>query len=243
MTKATPTMIRSTTAAIAALLAISVASLAALGTGSASAAPSTATAKTAAVAKIKHSGQRGPRGPRGPRGFVGPAGPQGPAGQAGQAGANGHDGAVAAWSSSIYPKALVPAASGEVAHLSFDSPSAGFVVVSANFATRIKNATTTDCRTITQIADAPSVPVTDPTGQAAAGINDEWIPGNLPTQYNGGTYLGLGGSATRILPVVKGRNNIYLNGKTTCTVSLWGPITMTAMLVQQNPVSTIVPSS
>ena len=239
MTKANLIKTGSSKVTLAALLAVSITAVTALGAGSASAAPSMTTAKHVAVAKIAKHTQRGPRGPRG---FRGPAGPAGPAGPQGQAGASGHDGAVAAWSASVYPRGLVPAVSGEVAHLTFESPSDGFVVVTSNFATRIKNATTTDCRTITQIAAAPSVPATDPTGQSAPGVNDQWIPGNLPTQYNGGTYLGMSGSATRILPVVKGTNNVYLNGKTTCTVALWGPITITAMLVQKNPISTITTS-
>ena len=243
MTNAHHITTRSSKVTLAAVLAISVTAVAALGAGSASAAPTKTTSKQATVTKVMRAARHGARGPRGPRGLTGATGATGPAGATGAAGANGHDGAVAAWSASVYPHGLVPATTGELAHLTFESPSNGFVVVSSNFATRIKNATTGDCRTITQIAPTASVPVTDPTGQSAPGINDQWIPGNLPTQYNGGTYLGLSGGATRILPVVKGQNSIYPNGKTTCTVALWGPITITAMLVQQNPISTITPSS
>src|SRR6266540_3225781 len=64
-----------------------------------------------------------------------PAWPAWPAWAAWPAGPAGPAGVTTVWSESAYPASLVPAPSGEVAHLTFTSPAAGFVVVTANFAT------------------------------------------------------------------------------------------------------------
>jgi hypothetical protein len=142
------------------------------------------------------------------------------------------------WSESAYPPSLVPAPSGEVAHLTFTSPAAGFVVLTANFATRVHNTPNVDCRIQTQIAATAAPPSI--SGGTAPGFADQWINGNLPTQYSAGTYLGLNASATRVLPVVQGANTVYLNGHSDCSAVLWGPITMTALFAQTNPAATIM---
>jgi hypothetical protein len=159
------------------------------------------------------------------------SGPKGPKGDPGRAGVTN------VWTGYAYPTApasVYSSAGAELAHLTFTSPAAGFAVLTANFATRIHQATATDCRVQTQIAPAAGVP-----DETAPGFVDQWINGNLPTQFNGGTYLGLNASATRVLPIVSGSNTVYLNGKSDCTAVLLGPVTLTAVLAQNNPSSTL----
>jgi hypothetical protein len=216
-----------------------------------SAAPSAHPAKSAHSAKKKPPKVRGPRGRRGPAGPAGPAGPRGPAGPAGATGGTGAAGAAGApglagltavWSASAYPPARSPLPSGEVAHLTFASSTAGFALVTANFSTRVHNTTGTDCRVQSQIAPAAAAPTIPVGGASAPGFADQWINGNLPTQNGAGTFLGFSASATRVLPIVAGTNTIYLNGVSDCPAVLWGPITMTAQLAQSNPVATLVAS-
>ena len=182
------------------------------------------------------------RGPRGLRGLRGPIGQTGPAGAAGAAGAAGPAGLTTVWSASAYPATRVPLVTGEVAHLTFTSPAAGFAVVSANFSTRVHNTAGVDCRVQSQIAPTAAAPTIPVGGASAPGFADQWINGNLPTQNGGGTYLGFSASATRVLPVVAGANTIYLNGASDCPAVYWGPITMTAELAQSNPAATLVAS-
>ena len=189
-----------------------------------------------------HHGLRGPRGRRGPVGPVGPRGPVGPAGPRGATGATGPAGTTAVWSASAYPATRVPLASGEVAHLTFTSASAGFALVTANFSTRVHNTAGTDCRVQSQIAPTAAAPTVPIGGASAPGFADQWINGNLPTQNGAGTYLGFSASATRVLPIVAGANTIYLNGASDCPAVYWGPITMTAELAQSNPPATLVAS-
>jgi hypothetical protein len=195
-----------------------------------------ALASSGGVAKKHPKLHRGPRGPRGPRGFTGAAGPAGPVGP------TGPTGATMVWSGSAYPSNRVPASSGEVAHLTFNSPVAGFVLVTANFATRVHNTAGVDCRVQTQIAPSASLPGVGVGNSSAPGFADQWINGNLPTQNGAGTYLGLNASATRVLPVVAGSNTVYLNGTTDCPAVFWGPITLTALFVHDNPAATLVAS-
>ena len=162
----------------------------------------------------------------------------GPKGDPGAKGDTGPAGVTDAWTGYAYPGApasVYSAGGAELAHLTFTSPAAGFAVVTANFATRIHQATATDCRVQTQIGPAAGVP-----DQTAPGFVDQWINANLPTQAGAGTYLGLNASATRVLPVVNGSNTVYLNGKSDCTAALLGPVTLTAVLAQNNPASTLV---
>ncbi len=177
--------------------------------------------------------------------LVGKAGPAGPAGAAGQVGAVGPSGTTTAWSASLYNNiVLAPNTGGAVAHLTFTSPSAGFVKVDARFAVRVRNTydtTATDCRVRSQIAGLPGAPdpAIAPNSTTAPGFTDQWINGNLPTQAGAGTFLGLNLSGARILPVVAGVNNVYLNGVHSCAGAIWGPITISADLVQNNPAATI----
>jgi hypothetical protein len=195
--------------------------------------------KGAAKASKVIRGPRGPRGPRGFRGLRGPQGPQGPQGETGAAGAAGAAGVQAAWSAQ-YPATsafLHPAASGAVAHLTFTSPAAGFAVVTADFEIRARNTfdtTKTDCRVQSQVSPTAGAP-----DGGSAGFVDQWLNGNLPTQNADGTYLSFSQSATRIVPVVSGSNTVYLNGSYDCVNAVWGPITITATLVNTNPTSTV----
>jgi hypothetical protein len=138
--------------------------------------------------------------------------------------------------------ARAPLPSGEVAHLTFTSTTAGFALVTANFSTRAHNATNTDCRVQSQIAPTAAAPTIPVGGASAPGFADQWINGNLPTQNGAGTYLGFSASATRVLPIVAGANTIYLNGASDCLAVFWGPITMTAELAGSNPSATLVAS-
>ena len=208
-----------------------------------SSAPSAHPAKNGHAAKKKPPKKlRGLRGRRGPVGPVGPRGPAGPAGPAGAAGAPGLAGLTAVWSASAYPAARVPLPSGEVAHLTFTSTTAGFALVTANFSTRVHNTAGTDCRVQSQIAPTAAAPTVPVGGASAPGFADQWINGNLPTQNGAGTFLGFSASATRVLPIVAGANTIYLNGASDCPAVFWGPITMTAELAQSNPSATLVAS-
>jgi hypothetical protein len=99
---------------------------------------------------------------------------------------------------------------------------------------RIRNSfdtTHADCRVEVQISAAQ--------GSAGPGVADQWVNGNLPTENDGGTFLGLNASTTRVLPVVVGSNTVYLNGETSCAGVLIGPLTITATLVQNNPSATL----
>lgn len=219
----------------------------------ASATPSAHVAKP--KPKKKHPKvHRGLRGLRGPIGPVGPAGPRGAPGLAGPPGAPGATGATGAtgktgpagltavWSASAYPAARAPLPSGEVAHLTFTSPVAGFALVTANFSTRVHNTAGTDCRVQSQIAAAAAAPSLPLGGTSAPGFADQWINGNLPTQAGAGTFLGFSASAIRVLPIVAGANTVYLNGATDCPAAFWGPISMTAQLAETNPTATLVAS-
>jgi hypothetical protein len=184
-------------------------------------------------------GQRGPRGAAGPAGFAGPAGPAGPAGAAGAKGTDGAAGVQAVWSAqySATSALLHPATSGAVAHLTFTSATAGFMLVTTDFEIRVRNTfdtTMTDCRVQSQLAPAAAAP-----DAAGPGFVDEWINGNLPTQNGAGTYLSFNQSTARVLPVVVGENTVYLNGSYDCADALWGPITITALLANSNPAATI----
>jgi hypothetical protein len=112
------------------------------------------------------------------------------------------------------------------------------VVVTANFAVRVRNnfdSTQIDCRVQTQIAPTAGAP-----DETAPGFVDQWVNGNLPTEIDGGTFLGLNESATRVLPVAQGQNIVYLNGQEQqCRGVLLGPLTMTAVLVHSNPAATL----
>ena len=167
----------------------------------------------------------------------GPRGPQGLQGPKGDPGAKGADGATSAWSGYAYPSGAArfyPSAGGPLAHLTFSSDSAGFALVTANWATRLHQTGTADCRVQTQIAPAAGVP-----DETQPGFADQWINGNLPTQNGAGTFLGLNASATRIVPVASGSNTVFLNGKSDCGAALLGPVTLTAVLVQNNPSATL----
>jgi hypothetical protein len=203
----------------------------------------TAQLKNGAVSKKKINKKtikallKGNRGPRGPQGAQGARGAQGPRGAKGPQGVQGSAGIQAAWSAQRTTSLLHPAASGAVAHLSFTSPSASFALVQANFGVRVRNTfdtTPADCTTRSQISAAAGAP-----SASGPGYVEQWVNGNLPTQRGGGTYLQFDQSAARIFAVSAGKNTVYLNGAYDCQDALWGPITMTAQLVNTNPSSSI----
>ena len=147
-----------------------------------------------------------------------------------------------------YPPAGSPQADGHVATFKFSAPVAGFALVTAQFQVRVKNDGTHDCHLESQLASAPAVIGTVQPGHGSPGFVDSWINSNLPTENTlGGTYLGLNMSVSNVFPVVAGSNTIYLNGQydnygagqANCADALWGPITMSAVFVNENPSSTV----
>lgn len=184
---------------------------------------------------------QGPPGPAGPRGATGAAGLRGATGP------QGPPGAQYAWSSYSYPFQARPQADGHVATFTFDAPSAGFALVTAQFQVRVHNTSGTDCHVESQLSSAPGVlGVVQPNG-GSAGFVDEWVNGNLPTENGGGTYLGQNMSVSRIFSVTAGSNTVYLNGQyngygtggANCADALWGPITVSAVFANQSPSSTL----
>ena len=151
-----------------------------------------------------------------------------------------------AWSGSSYPASGVPQPDGHVARLTFQAPSAGFVLASAQFGVRVLNAAAADCHVMSQLASSAFIPANllGCTGEnCSAGFADTWVNSNLPTQGAGGTYLTFNHSTSVILPVSAGSNTLFLNGTYTgtnpCTSALWGPITISAVFVQTAPASTL----
>jgi hypothetical protein len=166
---------------------------------------------------------------RGPEGPAGPQGPQGVQSAAGLAGAQ------YGWDAWIYPNPGRPQSDGHVATFRFSAPGPGFVLVTAHFGVRVHNNNdgTTDCRVQSQIATSPGVP------NGSAGYIDEFINGNLLTQFDSGTYLEFNESVSRVLPVAAGSNTFFLNGQYNCADVLWGPIDMNAVFLDQNPAATL----
>lgn len=141
-----------------------------------------------------------------------------------------------------------PAADGHVARFTFASPVEGFVSATALFSVRIKNnfaTTKDDCAYETVLAKTPGFlgcpPV--PGGSCALpGYTQGWVNGNLPTFLGEGTYLSFQGAAVTMLPVVRGDNTFYLNGRSSCVDTLWGNLNLTAVFVRSVlPASLAVP--
>ncbi len=156
----------------------------------------------------------------------------------GPKGNTGSPGVTTAWVAEVYPIAAVPQSDGHVATFKFSAPAAGLVDLTAQFQVRVKNTTGVDCHIQNQIASTPSIPNFAP-GATPRGYMDEWINGNLPTQFGAGTFLGLDESVSDVLPVVSGSNTFFLNGHSDCAAALWGPINFTALSVNHNPTATV----
>jgi hypothetical protein len=150
----------------------------------------------------------------------------------------GSPGVTTAWAAEVYPNAAVPQSDGHVATFKFTAPSAGFVDLTAQFQVRIHNTPNVDCHVQNQIAATPTVLSVAP-GATPRGYMDNWINGNLPTQFGAGTFLGLDESVSDVLPVVHGSNTFFLNGHADCPGALWGPINFTALSVNHNPTATL----
>lgn len=152
-----------------------------------------------------------------------------------------------AWHASSYRNIALPAdTTRNVAYMTIDSPAAGFVAVNASFAVRVRNSfdamSTPDCRVSSQISPESGVmDAINPNDAIAPGFADQWVNGNLPTEYLAGTYLQLGQSTNRVVPIHKGVNRIYLVGRHSCAAVIWGPINMTATYVTFNPPATMTP--
>jgi hypothetical protein len=74
---------------------------------------------------------------------------------------------------------------------------------------------------------------------ALTGYAQNTFNANLPTQLEGGAYLGVSQTVARVFPVKKGENLIYLNGRTDCANAYWGALTMTALFVREAPLATV----
>jgi len=179
-------------------------------------------------------GPQGPAGPAGPAGATGPAGAQGPQGATGPQGTvgpQGPSGITSVWSGYAYPGAR-PQTDGHVSRFIFTPPASGFVNVTAHWGIRVH--ATADCHLQSQLSLSPSAPSSGP------GYDDAYINGNLPTQNGAGTYLEMNFSTSRVFAVSAASTTVYLNGSFDCTDALWGPITMDAVFVQQNPAASLV---
>lgn len=130
------------------------------------------------------------------------------------------------------------AADGHVARLVFDAPSAGYVLVQAQFAVNVRNtfdqAEPKDCNFETSIGTLPGVQGCG-LGEACTspGHLRTFLTAQLPTQGpNGGTYLTVPQALSNIVPIVAGTNTLYLNGRANdCVEVLYHDITMTAVMV------------
>ena len=141
-----------------------------------------------------------------------------------------------AWSAFLYPLAAGPATDGHIATFTFSAPAAGSALVTAHFGVRVRNtfdaASPVDCHVQSLLSENATNSFTcDTSGCATPGYADIWVNGNLPTQLGGGTYLSFQQSASAVLPVKVGTNTLFLNGIHSCAAALWGPITISAIMV------------
>ncbi len=193
-------------------------------------------------------GQRGFPGLRGSQGPRGSTGPRGSQGAPGLPGTPGEPGVQYAWNAWTYPKAASPQPDGHVATFTFTSPEQGFALVTASFQIRVKNGAPENCHVESQLASKPEVLGKVEPGEGSPGFIDQWVNENLPTEINGGTDVGFNASISRTFPVTVGSNTVYLNGQYDgypgpepydCEQALWGPISMSAIFVNETPAATL----
>jgi hypothetical protein len=136
-----------------------------------------------------------------------------------------------------------PQPDGHVARFTFNSPVDGAVYVSAHFEVRVRNSydgQLDNCMAESLLSANPGFAECGAAGFCSlAGYAQSSINANLPTQYQGGSYLGIAQSAARVLPVTRGVNIIYLNGRSSCPAAVWGAITMSALFVQNSMTGTV----
>lgn len=143
---------------------------------------------------------------------------------------------VVQWEGAIQPD-------GHVARLTFSSPVAGLVYATASFEVRVRNkfdSAPVQCRVESLLGLTPGMSTCAANANCVlTGYAQNTINANLPTQHTDGAYLGISQVASRVFPITKGENIIYLNGRTDCADAAWGAITMTAMYVNQAPPATV----
>jgi len=132
---------------------------------------------------------------------------------------------------------------GHVAQMRFASPLAGYALVTANYEVRFRNtfdSTKINCR-VESLLGLTTGMSTCPAAQSCAltGYAQNTFNANLPTQLEDGAWLGVTQVASRIFPVKKGDNVIYLNGRTDCAGAYWGALTMTALFVREAPQASV----
>jgi hypothetical protein len=128
-------------------------------------------------------------------------------------------------------------ADGHVARLTFTSPLEGYVWATASYEIRLRNTYDSEklnCRVESLLGLTPGMSTCPALASCSlTGYAQNSFNANLPTQLSDGTYLGVTQVVSRVFPIVKGENIIYLNGRTDCATANWGAITMSAMQVRQ----------
>jgi hypothetical protein len=133
---------------------------------------------------------------------------------------------------------------GHVARLTFTSPVEGLVWASASYEIHVRNTFDTQpvhCRVESLMGLTPGMSTCAVgTFCSLTGYAENTINSNLPTQgTEGGAVFGVTQVVSRVIPIVKGENVIYLSGRTDCASASWGTLTMTAMLIKQAPSATV----
>jgi hypothetical protein len=178
-----------------------------------------------------------------PTGLQGPKGDQGDKGEKGDRGDNGKS---VGWSETLYdvvlqttslPNRGVAQEGGKIASFTFNTAAAGAALVMLDVGVRVRNAYDSppteqyDCRVVSALS-LSGLPPPDIRGSLAEpGIAFNWIPASLPTIANGGTYLQVSQSTSRIISVAPGDNKIYVTAATDCLVAMWSPITVSVVLL------------
>ena len=105
--------------------------------------------------------------------------------------------------------------SNTLAHVTFTPPGTGAIVVRLHFSTAIRNnfdSTPGDCNVVSQLSTATTAPSVNPT-PGTLGISEIFVAGNLPTEYNGGSYQWFPQTAEEGFAVTAGTPlTVYLNG-------------------------------
>lgn len=181
-----------------------------------------------------------------PTGMQGVKGEPGEKGEKGDRGEKGDNGGALGWSETLYDPVFqmtspsnrgIAQEGGKIATFTFTAAAPGAALVMLDAGVRIRNAYDSvpteqyDCRVVSAIS-LSGLPPPDIRGTLVEpGIAFNWIPGNLPTNVNGGTYLQVSQSTSRIVPVKAGDNKIFVTAATDCLVALWAPITVSVVML------------
>ena len=188
------------------------------------------------------TGPTGPQGPQGTKGDTGSTGPQGPTGATGTQGPTGVPfGWFASYDSINGPNSgAVSGHNAVVASFQISAPDAGFALLTMSFLVRLSNnsGTISSCFVFTKISASQGTPPNDCDGEPGCQRTD--LPNSFSSASPGGNYFGLTQSVSRVLPVTKGQNTVYLlGGQHYCSDVIWGKIVMHGVFfpVASNPTS------